>query len=173
MIYIARTSRTARKPRSLKNTTTIKQPSPQALKKEKELVFAEQSVVGSSFDIKSKGFKNTKIDTATINRWLQDPVKNYLNLQNLSGLFYHSSGIYGSLIDYYYTLPKFYYTIIPISSPFELLKGDVEGTKKCFYESALRCQKLRIRENCYRFAKDVITDGEGFYFKIEVTNCYK
>lgn len=162
-------SRTARKPRSLKNnTTTTKKESPRTIKKEQDLSFAEKSVVGSGFDVKTKGFKNTRIDVNTINRWLQDPAKNYLNLQNLSGLYYSTSGIYASLIDYYATLPKFYYTIIPISSPLLLLEErSSEDIKKDFYENSLKCQKLKIRENCYKFAKDIFIDGEGYYYKIE------
>lgn len=165
-------ARTARKAKTVKinagNNNPDKPKTGKAAQKEKELKFAEQSVNGSTFDIKSKGFKNTNIRVQDINRWLQNPQKNYQNLQNISRWLYSTSGVYASLVDYYATLPKYNWTIMPISSPLLLLeKRSNDDVKKYFYENAMKAQKLKIREACYRFNRDLTLDGEGYYYIIE------
>ena len=160
----------ARNKLNIPNNKVDKKPTGRAAAQKNHIEFAEVSVAGSSFNnIKTKGFKSTKLNQDIINKYLLNPQRNYENLQNTSNLFYSTSGVYGSLVDYYSSLPKYYYTIIPSSSPIMLMenKSNKEQLAKDLYEAALRAQKLKIRENCYRFAKDLWLDGECYYYKIE------
>ncbi len=155
-----------------KTTPKIKTPkntadkmSPKQKKKVEELEFAQTSVSGDGIQLGQQKYKTTRIDKNSINRYYNDPQKNYLQLQSLSNYFYSTNGMYQTLIDHFAYLPKYCYSIIPIGNLLQP-KQNVDMTKY-FMDNALRVQMLDIKKNSSRFALDLWLNGECFYYKHE------
>ena len=117
--------------------------------------------------IKNKGFSGTKITKEQIDNMLKDPQKNYEKLQDLSRMSMTKNGIYYRFIKRLADLLLLHYVIAPKGNISVYSKEEIDDS---FYKAAEFMQKLKVKENFVPIMNDLLTDGEGYYFKFEDKN---
>lgn len=130
--------------------------------KQEELRFAK-----SSFSYKSStGSSNSKFKVSDVLKYLEDPIKNSLELQNVSNYLMNTNGIYSRLINHFGNIPCFDYMLYPAV----LKNNKTTNSKKLkeqYIDTATFLDKFNLGFNFRWMCKDLFKSGELYTFKIE------
>lgn len=127
-----------------------------------QLDFAKNSVAyKTGVTNSSKKFKVTDVL-----KYLEDPLKNSTDLQNLSNYLMNTNGIYSRLINHFSNIPTFDYMLYP-----SILKNK-SGTnskklKDQYIDTATFLEKFNLSFNFRWMCKDLFKEGELYIFKVE------
>ena len=129
--------------------------------------FAQNSFVGEKFKLTNgNSVSSRNITKDKINKYLENPVASYQNLQQASEYFLNNSGIYYRLIKTLPMILTYDYSIYPFAEPSKL-EENKDKIIEAYSIASLYLDKINVKKFARMVGKDLFENGEGFYYKIE------
>ena len=129
--------------------------------------FAQNSFVGEKFKLTNgNSVSSRNITKDKINKYLENPVASYQNLQQASEYFLNNSGIYYRLIKTLPIILTYDYSIYPFAEPSKL-EENKDKIIEAYSIASLYLDKINVKKFARMVGKDLFENGEGFYYKIE------
>ncbi|WP_143322770.1 hypothetical protein [Clostridium sp. HBUAS56010] len=139
-----------------------------AQEKFQQMAFAnlKKNIVQDLINNRNESVIYRKYDKGQVVRMLENPQSSEKELRNMSNFLYIVSSHYRRLINYYASLPKFNYTIIPTNLPSKIEKKKYKDT---YGRVCNLYKKYNLKHECFKIMQSVFRDGV-FYGLIHETS---
>ena len=126
------------------------------------LEFARNSV---SYKLSTTS-SNKKAKVSEILKYIEDPVKNALELQNISNYLMNTNGIYSRIVNHFGNIPCFDYMLYPT-----IIKNkngsNGKKLKDQYTDTATYLEKFNVNFNLRWMCKELFKTGELYIYKVE------
>ena len=129
--------------------------------------FAQSSFVGEKFNLTTgTSISSRNISKERMVKYLENPVANYLQLQQASEYFMNNSGVYYRLMKALPMILTYDYSIYPFMES-NKIEDNSEKILDSYCKASLFLEKLDVKKVGKMIATDIFENGEGYYYKIE------
>ena len=129
--------------------------------------FAQSSFVGEKFNLTTgTSISSRNISKERMVKYLENPVANYLQLQQASEYFMNNSGVYYRLMKVLPMILTYDYSIYPFMES-NKIEDNSEKILESYCKASLFLEKLDVKKVGKMIATDIFENGEGYYYKIE------
>lgn len=151
----------------------------ESLYQEKREEFAEQlknfkqnytrTIVSEVNKYASSSSVLSSFTAAQVARFLQNPTLHEKELRQLSNYIYSISGTYRAVIQFFANLPKYRYTLNPVSVPDKI---DKEKYRKAYFKVAKEVDKLNLSHEMLKAMKVAFKEDVFYGYTIEDKNSF-
>lgn len=141
------------------------------VKTNEDLKYTARNFAKDSVSLKQPSHKTpTRLTKTQVMTYLENPYKNYQQLQEVSIFLMHTNGVYNRLLKYYSNMPTFDHMLYPYD--IDSKKKSTSGDKllKSYNEVAQYVEKINPKFNLRWFLHKLLTCGELYVYKLEDSN---
>ncbi|POO87881.1 hypothetical protein [Clostridium sp. 3-3] len=142
-----------------------------ASEKFQQLAFAnlKKNIVQDLINNRNESVIYRKYDKERVVKMLENPQASEKELRNMSNFLYIVSSHYRRLINYYASLPKYNYTIIPTNLPSKVEKKKYRET---YNQVCNLYKKYNLKHECLKIMQSVFRDGVFYGLTYETTDSF-